>query len=109
MTAMTFLCIGCEKDKIDNLETLQSLYQTYKNGEIDECENNGAIVFIAGINVPDAGSVIYDMDGNIIGGCNYAWGQVDSICGQLQVCEVIYRCENHISGEPAINKYGLGK
>ena len=108
LTISVILCIGCENDKIDNWETLQSLYQTYKNGEIDECEYLGEKVYVAGINAYDAGAVVYDKNGSEIGDCNYAWGQVDSICGQLQACEVIYRCEDHISGEPAIDKYGLG-
>ncbi len=108
LTFLITLCISCEKDRIDDWETLKSLYNIYNNGEIDECEYLGEKVYVAGINAYDAGSVVYDRNGNIIGSCNYAWGQVDSICGQLQACEVIYRCDNHITGEPAIDKYGLG-
>lgn len=44
-----------------------------------------------------------------IGACNFAWGNVESICGQLTDCEVIYRVKDNIWGKPAVDKYGLGK
>ena len=102
------LTSSCNKDKDDKIDTLKNLYNTYKNGEIDECKYNSMTVFIAGINAYDAGSTVYDLAGNKIGTCNYAWGIVDSICLQLRDCEVIYRCKDHITGEHAIDKYGLG-
>ena len=100
---------SCGKNNIANEETLKELYKVYKNGEISECKYNGKIVFCAGINAYDAGSVVYNKDGKEIGFCNYGWGDVDDICSQLTDCEVIYRVKNSIWGGPAVDKYGLGK
>ena len=111
---MTFLMIGlfltltnCKKDKMDS--TIEVLYQTYQNGVMSECQYNGNTVYSAGLNAYDAGSSVYDKDGNKIGSCNYAWGQPDSICSELMSCEVIYRVEGNIWGQSAVDKYGLGK
>lgn len=105
----TLLLSGCKKDKPANLATLKKLYESFKNGDIEECKLNGTTVYVAGINAYDAGSEVYDKEGNKIGTCNYAWRNVDPVCGEVRNCEVIYRCENHISGNPPIDKYGLGK
>jgi hypothetical protein len=101
--------ISCKKDKNEAPQVVKDLYATFKNGEIDECSYNGQTVYSAGLNAYDAGSVIYDKNGKIIGNCNYAYGQFDSICGKLQNVVVIYRCKNHITGEPFVDKYGLDK
>jgi hypothetical protein len=100
---------SCKKDDLENKRTLKQLYKTYKNGEISECQYNGQTVYNAGLNAVDAGSVVYDNDGNEIGNCNYGWGNVDSLCGQLTDCEVIYRIKDNIWGQPAVDKYNLGK
>lgn len=97
---------GCSKDPVD--QTLKELYKTYENGEISECQYNGNTVYRAGLNAYDAGSNVYDVDGNQIGSCNYAWGQVDTICEELFNCKVIYRVKDNIWGQPAVDKYGLG-
>jgi hypothetical protein len=61
------------------------------------------------MNYYDAGSGIYDTAGRLISTCNWAWGPVDTLCSQLKECETIYRCNNHISGQPFVDKYGLSK
>lgn len=110
-TLITILLIGissCKKDDFENKQTLEHLYKTYKNGEIDECKYNGQTVYVAGLNAYDAGSTIFSENGRKIGTCNYGWGPVDSICKQLYDCEVIYRVKGNIWGQPAVDKYGLG-
>ena len=102
---LAFLFSSCGKN---NNETLKELYKVYKNGEISECKYNGETVFRAGINAYDAGSVVYDKEGKQIASC-YGWGNDDPICSKLTDCEVIYRVKNNIWGEPAVDKYGLGK
>lgn len=101
--------ISCEKDKNETPKVLKDLYVKFKNGDIEEASYNGQTVYIAGLNAYDASSAIYDKNGKIIGNCNYAWGQVDSICVKIQNVVVVYRCKNHISGEPYVDKYGLDK
>jgi len=100
--------ISCEKQESPNMETLRKLYKYYKYGEIDQCKLGDKIVFCAGQSHYDASSYIYDNSGIQIGACHWAWGPVDPICNQLTSCEVIYRCENHINGEPPVDKYSLG-
>ena len=112
LTMIVLLTMGvhsCNKNNIENKETLKKLYEEYKDGEIDECKYKGETVYCAGINAYDAPSYIYDKEGNQIGCCNYGWGGVDDICRQLTNCEVIYRVKNSIWGGPAVDKYNLGK
>lgn len=106
---MFIVILSCKKDNIENKQTLDQLYRIYKSGEISECKFNGQTVYSAGLNAGDAGTVIYDKDGKQIGACNYAWGNVDTICNQLTTCEVIYRVNDNIWGQPAVDKYSLGK
>ncbi|MFH2095784.1 MAG: hypothetical protein ABIJ16_08770 [Bacteroidota bacterium] len=107
MMVLLICFTACKKDKSDYQETLSELYKTYSNGEIMECKLDGKTVFEAGINAYDAGWVIYDQDGKVIGECNYAWAGVDSICNELTACETVYRCRDHISGQAYTDKYGL--
>lgn len=106
---MTLLLAGCDKGYIENEQTVRELYKIYKNGSISKCTFNGQTVYSAGLNATDAGGTVYDKDGKPIGTCNYAWGQVDPICGQLSACEVIYRVKDNIWGQPAVDKYWLGR
>lgn len=109
ITILSMITISCKQDEIDNWGTLKELYNIYKDGEISECKYNGQTVYDAGLNAYDAGSVVYDKKGKVKGACNFAWGNVDSICGQLTYCEVIYRVENNIWGLEPVDKYGLKK
>ncbi len=97
-----------DKSEVENKAALQLLYDQYKDGEIEQCTYNGELVFIAGLNAPDAGSVIYNKDGFKIGSCNYGWGKPDSMCLELKDCIDIYRVQNNIWGKPFVDKYNLG-
>ena len=108
LAAGIVLCFtNCRKENVNKLDTLHKLYSLLKDGEIEECKYHNETVYSAAYNAYDAPSIIYDIKGNRIGACNYAWGHVDSICTQLQDCIVIYRCHNHISGQPFVDIYGL--
>ena len=109
IVAVSLLITGCKTNKALNERTLKSLYNTYKNGEIDECLYNGDTVYTTGLNVYDAAGVVYNKAGDSIANCDYGEAQVDSICTHLKECSVIYRCQNHITGEPFVDKYGLSK
>ncbi|MFA9214471.1 MAG: hypothetical protein ACEQSR_11595 [Candidatus Methylacidiphilales bacterium] len=101
--------IGCRQDEAITKAGLNTIYIKYKNGSIAECECKGQKVYLAGMNYYHAASGIYDTIGKVIGNCNWAWGDVDTICYQLKNCETIYRCNNHLSGLPFVDKYGLSK
>jgi len=111
ISAITILVVlfSC-KEKVEITDGLRKVYtQSFMVGEIDECRYQGELVYIADPNAYDAGSGVFDKEGNPIGTCNYAWGPIDSLCSQLKDCKVIYRVKDHISGEPPVDKYGLGK
>lgn len=111
-TMTLILSIGffsCKKDNFENKKTLNKLYKTYKKGEISECKLNGQTVYCAEQNAFDASNEVYDKDGKQVGTCNFAWGKVDYICSQLTDCVTIYRVKDNIWGQPAVDKYGLGK
>ncbi len=102
------LSYSCKKNP-DNWSTIKSLHKTYKNGEISECTLDGEKVYHCALNAYDAGSSIYNAEGDLIGSCNYAWGTPDSICSQLENCVVIYRIKDNIWGQSSIDKYDLGE
>lgn len=104
--AFSTLSISCKKNNQKDA-TLNELYKLYKDGKIEECKYNGKTVFSGSINAFDAGSTIYDLKGDIIGNCNYAWGGVDAICNQLNSCQTVYCIKDNIWGQPAKNKYHL--
>ncbi len=95
--------------QIIQIDPLQNLYERYKLGEISECQINGATVYLASINAYDAPVVVYDELGEKLFTCNYAWGQADETCSELTLCETIYRCQLHVSGKRAIDKYDLSR
>jgi hypothetical protein len=86
---------------------LSEIYLKFKGGEIEECLLEMDTVYKASINAYDAPTEMYNSFGTFIGTCNYAYNLVDSICEQTQSCRVIYRGVNHISGQPAVDIYGL--
>ena len=98
--------MGCQKKK-QQTETLNELFKTYENGMICKCAYDGKTVYSCSINANDASGVIFDAKGNKIGGCNYAYGQVDTICGELEECELVYCVEDNIWGLPYTDLYDL--
>ncbi|RWU08233.1 hypothetical protein [Pedobacter chitinilyticus] len=102
-------CLSCSKDIVENKKTLDKLYEVYKNGQISICKYNGQTVYSAMQNVYDSPEVIYDKNGNPIGNCNYAWGQVDAMCKEVTNCKIIYMVKDNIWGQSATNVFKLGK
>lgn len=102
-----FVSVGCQKDNPENWSTIKKLYKTYKNGEISECKYKGETVYSGALNAYDAGNNVYDASGKQIGSCNYAWGTVDDICGELENCKTIYRVEDNIWGRDYVDEYNL--
>jgi hypothetical protein len=100
---------ACDKDRTGQETAVKKLFAVYSNGEISECHHKGARVYSASVNAHDAETRIYDAEGKETGSCFYSTGAVDAICNDLDECETIYRCTNHISGQPAVDKYGLSK
>ncbi|WP_377241460.1 hypothetical protein [Persicitalea jodogahamensis] len=105
-----FVMTNCKKDKVEITDGLKKVFNSgFAAGEIAECRYDGILVYTASPNAYDAGSNIYDKNGNPIGTCNYAWGSVDSLCRQLKDCEVVYRVKGFLTGQPPVDKYKLGK
>lgn len=108
--SIIFICFSaCKQDKEITKPGINTIYSNFKNGIIFECKLNGQTVYEATENAYDVSTFIFDFQGKKIGECNWAFGKVDSICSQVQNCEIIYCCQNHISGRPFTDKYGLSK
>lgn len=105
----SLMALSCKKifknDK--EKEVLEKLYPDYSEGEILRCSANGKNYYEASLNVFDAPYIIYDENGNKLGECNYFANQLHSLCKELKSCQTLYRCKNHINGQPAINVYNL--
>jgi len=104
-----FSYLSCSKDIIENKKTLDKLYEVYKDGQISVCKYKGETVYSAMQNAYDTPGVIYDKNGNTIGNCNYAWGQVDVMCKEVTNCKIIYMVKDNIWGQPATNVFKLGR
>ena len=108
--SIIFTCFSaCKQDNAITKAGIHTIYSKFKNGIILECKLNGQTVYEASENAYDVSTFIFDLQGKKIGECNWAFGKVDSICGQVQNCEIVYCCQNHISGQPFTDKYGLSK
>jgi len=107
VTLMILGCLltltSCKNDKLSNQKILRGLYTVYKNGKLSKCQHNGKTIYVGELNAYDAGSSVYDKDGSQIGSCKYALGRIDPICHELKDCEVIYRVEDNIWGQPAVD------
>lgn len=100
---------ACKLDNAITKSGIHTIYSNFKNGLIFECKLNGQTVYEASENAYDVSTFIFDFQGKKIGECNWAYGKIDTICRQVQNCEIVYCCQNHISGQPFIDKYGLSK
>ena len=96
---------SCKKE--DNSNALEQIHKSYYNGQISEGEYNGNVYYQAVMNVYDASEFIYNDNGDQVATCNYAWGNVDELCSQLNNKIVIYRVKNNIWGLPEVDTYEL--
>lgn len=104
---LLLLATSCKKEVSQKSIVLKELYFQFKDGEIIQAKYKGETVYLTGLNLYDAGTSLYDQNGNIIGGCNYAYSLLDPICYELTDVKDIYRCKNHITGKPAVDRYKL--
>jgi len=102
-----FICAACSKET-GKTKGIKKIHKEYQNGFISECQLNDVLVYTAGINAYDAGSAIYDIEGELLGTCNYAWGTPDDICSELTDCERVYSVPDNIWGWDELDKYNLG-
>lgn len=107
LAILTFTFSSCSKEENTSQDTVRQLHKNYSDGEISECHLNGELVFSAVLDAHDAGTQIFNSEGEQIGNCNYAWNKVDTICEELTDCKVVYRSEDNIWGRPAVNTYNL--
>ncbi len=87
-----------------------NLLKLFTEGEISKCMLNGTAVYHCRLNANDAGSEIFDMEGEKMHVCNSAWGQTpDPECDQLTECDVLWRVKDNIWGlAPVDNLNGDG-
>ncbi len=100
---------ACQKDEPVEHVVLVNLHKQNPRASIEECTLNGRLVYCLGQLTVDGGSSVYDIGGNKILTCNYAWNAVDSGCYQLRDCEQVYCPANNALNLPAVDKYGLEK
>lgn len=104
---LLLIFVSCKKEIPQKDAVVKKLYSQFKDGEILEAGYKGQRVYVANLNAYDAGTSIYDQRGNVIGGCNYAYGSLDPICYELTEVIEVYRCKNYINGKTAIDIYHL--
>lgn len=97
---------ACRKDDPKKTE-VSILYEIFSDGVITECELNGETVFTAQFNRQNSPTAIFSLSGRSLGICDYTSGNVSAVCNELVSCKVVYRCNGHISGAPAVDVYGI--
>lgn len=85
-------------------QVLTTLLETYRNGEILQCDLKGEKVYRCQKNVYDGGSRIFDENGEKICDCLYSTGIFPDECNLTFECKALYRVKGNIWGEPAVNK-----
>jgi hypothetical protein len=93
---------GIKPLPVDPKAVREKLYNQYKNGEIEQCMYQEKTVYRCSRNAPDAGSEVYDHQGNQMGKCYYSTRQVDPVCKEATDCKVIYRVAKNIWGKPEV-------
>src|SRR3989338_4101391 len=86
-------------------QVLQTIFNKYKNGMIQECLSGGQIYYSTSINAYDGGGTTYDSEGNVAGGTQGFTGKYTGVV--LDSCKNIYVVSPNIWGYPAINIYNL--
>ena len=84
-------------------QVLQKLYDEYTSGEIQRCKYQGSTIYKCSRNAPDAGSEIFNEQGDKIGGCYYSTRQLHPACEGATDCKVIYRVAKNIWGKPGVD------
>jgi hypothetical protein len=87
---------------------VSTLYASYKNGVISQCVYNGAVVYSAGMNAYDGGSVVVDAEGNTIDTVLGMTGRSEhGIAENLTNCTRVYVVNPNIWGFPPVNTFNL--
>jgi hypothetical protein len=111
ITGATLIGLGifsaCHKDEPVEHVILVKLHKQNPRAGIEECTLNGRLVYCISQLYIDGGSAVYDMGGNKILTCNYAWNAVDSGCYQLRDCEQVYCPAGNALNLPPVDKYGI--
>jgi len=82
----------------------ENLITRFENGEISHCMFEGKSVLQCKLNANDAGANIYDLEGNKLFDCNYAWGKPVPECASIEGCEVLYRVKDNLWGLEPVDK-----
>ncbi len=87
---------------------ISTLHASYKNGVISQCSYNGVVVYSAGMNVYDGGSVVVDAEGKTIDTVLGMTGRSENgIAENLTNCTRVYVVSPNIWGFPPVNTFNL--
>ena len=108
LSCFLFFSLGCSKYDSNKTKGIKKIHKDFSDGFISECQLDEVLVYLAGHNAYDAGNSVYNVDGELMGICNYAWGKPDTICLKLTNCETVYCIPDNIWGKEETDNYDLG-
>ena len=83
-------------------EVERKLVAQYERGEVEKCLREGVVFYKCSRNAYDAGSEVFDSQGNRVGRCYPSTRIIDPICEQITDCKTIYRIAKNIWGKPEV-------
>lgn len=103
-----FMANSCKKTQSGKSQedVINELLATYENGEIALCKYKKDVYFKCSRNAADAGSEIFDDQGEKLGGCYAQSRTYHKLCDKFESCDVLWRTGNNIWNKPAVSKLG---
>ena len=88
--------------------TAEKLVKLYRNGEVNECLYKSKKVFHCALNAYDAGSEIFNIQGDKIADCYYNNNdEIPRMCEEIEGCNTLYRTAKNIWRRPGVTWVGM--